>query len=98
VRLVPVIGVLVVAMAAIAVGLIDLRGAERTARYEAQRLQFRQVELRRKLWDQQIELGELTAPRRVREQVKGVSLDLVEKTEPIGPFPARGGQTPLRTR
>jgi hypothetical protein len=98
VRLVPVIGVLVVAMTAIAVGLIDLRGAERTARHEAQRLQLRQVELRRRLWDQQIELGGLTAPRRVREQVKGVSLDLVEKNEPIGPFPVRGGQTPLRTR
>jgi len=98
VRLVPVIGVLVVAMTAIAVGLIDLRGEERTARHEAQRLQLRQVELRRKLWDQQLELGELTAPGRVREQVKGVSLDLVEKNEPIGPFPLSEGRTLVRPR
>lgn len=40
--------------------------------------------VRRKLWDQQLRLGELTAPRHIRMLSEGWRLEMVGPGEPIG--------------
>jgi len=64
----------IVVLAAIAVTLVHLRRREITVRHEIQLLRTRQVALRRKLWDQQVRLGRLTAPRRIRHFVEETAL------------------------
>jgi len=70
-------GLVIVLLAGIAVGLVHLRRGEIITRHEIQRLQMRQVKLRRQLWNQQIRLGLLTAPDKVRQRVEQMKLDLV---------------------
>jgi len=77
VRLSLVIAILV----AIWVGLVHLRHEKVRAGHEIQRLQMRQVSLRRRLWDQEVRIGELTTPDRVRGRAKQMPLQLVEKYE-----------------
>jgi hypothetical protein len=69
----------IVALAAMAVGLVHVRRAEVIACHEAQQLQLRQMKLRRRLWDQQIALSYLTAPSEVRRRSEEMCLGLVEK-------------------
>ena len=64
----------IVVLAAIAVTLVHLRRREITVRHEIQLLRTRQVALRRKLWDQQVRLGQLTAPRRIRHFAEEMAL------------------------
>ncbi len=72
------LGLVIAALAMVAVGLVQIRRAEIAARHEIQRLETQQISLRRTLWDQQIRLGYLTAPREVRRRAGQMALDLVE--------------------
>ena len=60
----------ILVLAVIAAALVHLRRREITVRYEIQRLQAQQVRLRRKLWDQQVRLGCLTAPGEIRSRAE----------------------------
>ena len=70
-------GLVIVLLAGLAVGLVHVRRAEIITRHEIQQFRMRQVKLRRQLWDQQIRLGLLTAPDKVRRRVEQMKLDLV---------------------
>ena len=76
------IAVVIVALAAMAVGLVHMRRAELLARYEHQQLQLRQVKVRRQLWDQQITLSRLVSPSEVHRRSQEMCLDLVA-VEPV---------------
>jgi hypothetical protein len=67
-RMIPV----VVCLAAIACGLVQLRRSESIARCQIQRLELKEVSLRRQLWDQQVKLGEATSPERIRRRIEEV--------------------------
>ena len=71
---------LVVTLAAIAVTLVHLRRGEVRARYEANAHRARQVALQRDLLSQQVQLGELTSPGRIRRTVATMALGLTERT------------------
>ncbi len=60
---------IIIVLAGIALALVQLRRREITVRHEIQRLQSQGVVLRRKLWDQQVKLGYLTAPGEVNRRV-----------------------------
>jgi len=77
------LGFLIISLASVTVALVHLRRMEVSARHETQRLEMRQVQLRRRLWDQQVDLSRLTAPQKVREQVRNGLLGLVEKDQPV---------------
>jgi len=64
----------IVVLVTIAVTLVHLRRREITVRHEIQLLRTRQIALRRKLWDQQVRLGRLTAPGRVRRFAEEMAL------------------------
>jgi len=76
------LALIIVSLAATAVGLVHLRRAETSAAHEIQAQRAAQVELRRRLWDQQVELGWLTAPHEVRRRADEMSLRL---SAPRGP-------------
>lgn len=61
---------IILALGAIAVGLVHLRRAEMVARYEVQQLQVTQVRLRRTLWDQQVRLSRLMTPAELRRRTE----------------------------
>lgn len=73
-RLLPII----VFLSAIAVGVVHIRRAEITSRHEIQRLQSRRVEVRRLLWDQQVQLSKRMAPAEIRRRADEMCLELVE--------------------
>lgn len=66
---------IIVCLTSIAVARVHLRRAELVARHDAQELANRQIELRRALWDQQVRMGYLTAPAKVRRQVLGMATE-----------------------
>ena len=68
-------------LAAIAVGQVHIRRADATVCHEIQQLQRRQVSLRRRLWDQQVRLGYLTAPDELRHRAGLMALQLTEKQQ-----------------
>jgi len=85
----------IVSLTAIALGLIRLRGAELSARHQIQQLEYRyRVELRRKLWDQQVRLGYLVAPGEVRRRADEMGLGFVEKSDVTCEAPKTGPATP----
>ena len=86
----------IVSLAAIAVALVHIRRAEITARHEIQSLQLKQVDQRRRMWDQQIRLSQLTAPAQVRKRVDEMSLDLVEREAPTATVVPKKKTTPPR--
>ncbi len=71
---------LLVALTVIAAALVHLRRGEVRARYETHRCQARQVTLQRRLWNQQVQLSELTSPRQIRERAEAMALRLTERT------------------
>ena len=78
--------VVVIALAAVGAALVHFRRDEVRYRHEIRRLTRQQVTLRRSLWDQQVQLSELTSPQRVRGFVASGSLDLVDRTDPEAPI------------
>ncbi|HOD81647.1 MAG: hypothetical protein BWX88_01871 [Planctomycetes bacterium ADurb.Bin126] len=102
------LGIIIIALAAIAVALVQVRREEMVARHRLQTLRAAQVKIRRALWEQQVRLGELTAPRAVRHRAAEMALGLVDKAEaerkvavdaPPAPRPANvNPQVPLWQR
>ena len=90
------LGLVIVLLAGTAVALVHIRRAEIGDRHEIQRLQMRQVKLRRRLWDQQIRLGLFTTPEEIRRRIEEMKLRLVvpEAPEPVGAPSARSPRRP----
>ena len=65
-------------MAGMAVALVHIRRREISVRHEIQRLQYRQVAVRRKLWDRQMRYGRLMAPAEVRRRAAQIAPGLTE--------------------
>jgi hypothetical protein len=70
------IALVIMALAAVAVGMIYIRRAETRANHEVYRLQLIQVHLRCRVYDQQAELGRLTAPKDVRQRAEKMDVGL----------------------
>jgi hypothetical protein len=66
---------IIVCLAAIGVGLVQIRRSELNLRHEIQLLQLQQVSLRRTLWDQEVRLGERTALGEVRLKTQAWGLE-----------------------
>ena len=75
------LGIVIIVLAAIAVGLVQIRRAEMTTRHQIQSLRSAQVKIRRTLWGQQVRMGELTAPQQVRRRAAEMALGLIDKAE-----------------
>ena len=71
------IGFLIVSLAAIGAAVVSVRAEQTQVRAELQRLDARRLEVRRRLWDQQVRLGELTAPKPTLWRARRWPLDLV---------------------
>jgi len=72
---------IIVALCAIGVARVHLQRMEIEARHEIQKQHTAQVDLRRTLWDQQVDLGYLTAPAAVNRRAEEMSLDLSPKID-----------------
>jgi hypothetical protein len=79
---------LLAALSAVGIAVVALRAEQTRHTRRIQELQFRQVELRRQIWDQEMELARLRAPGIVRERAVrlGLETDLgsTEDTSPRG--------------
>ncbi len=73
------ISLIIVALASIAVGMVHIRRSETRANYQIQQLQLEQIYLRRKLYDQQADIGRLIAPRRVRQRMEQMGVRLTNR-------------------
>jgi hypothetical protein len=62
--------VLLGAMAGIGIAVVALRVEQSATLWRIQELQFRETQLRRDIWRQQMELGRLRSPHLVRERVE----------------------------
>jgi hypothetical protein len=72
------ISLVIMALAAIAVAVVHVHREDTRTQHAVQQLQIRQIELRRKLYDQQAELGHLTAPPLVRRRAEVLDIALTE--------------------
>jgi hypothetical protein len=89
----------IVCLAAIAAGVVHFRREQTLLRSEVQRLQSRQVEIRRDLWDQQARLGWLINPAEVRRRTQDLALPLVDRAHlSPGPSTPTAGARPTRNR
>ena len=68
------LALVILALGAIAVGLVHIRRAELSARHEIQQLQVAEVKLRRRLWDQQVRMGQLVSPREVDKRMAALAI------------------------
>lgn len=75
------LGMVIAVLAAMALGLVHVRRAKVRARHEIQGLRLRQISLRRRLWDQEVRIGQLTTPERIRFRAAQMPLGLVAKYE-----------------
>ena len=83
-------GLVIVVLAAIAVSAVQTRRREVTIRHEIQRMRLAHVELRRKLWDQQVRLGYLTGPQEIRRRLEETSLTRAESAKRLAEVSRRG--------
>ncbi len=65
---------MILILAGIAVSLVHIRRSEIVVRHEIQHLQMQRVSLRRTLWDQQVRIGYLTAPREIRRRMEQLTM------------------------
>jgi len=92
------IALVVITLAAIATGLVQLRRAETMLRHESQRLRLERITLQRRLWDRQVKLGYLLAPDEVRRRARHMSLELVDSTGVDRRPPGPGTSNYIRSR
>ena len=78
------ISLVILALVAIAVGMIDLRRARDQAHHQVHRLQLQQIRLRRLLQDQQETLSRLTAPGKVEQRVEQMDVRLTHRRSAPG--------------
>lgn len=79
---------IILAMAAVTVAMVHVRREQIRARHQLQQLRLEQVQLRRKVCDQQAQVGILTAPKAVRQRVGELAVGLVERYPPTGALTA----------
>ena len=73
------LGMVIAVLAAMAMGLVHVRRAKVRTRHEIQTLRLEQISLRRRLWDQEVRIGQLTTPERIRFRAAQMPLGLVAK-------------------
>lgn len=73
------LALVIVSLAFIAVGLVHIRRCEIATRAEMQRIRTYEVTIRRRLWDQQVQLGYLTAPGRLLHRSEEMALPLADR-------------------
>jgi hypothetical protein len=83
------LAVVIAILGGIAVGLVQLRRREIVVRHEIQRMQEQQIGLRRRLWDQQVRLGYLTAPREIHHRLDSASFTPGDLHEHLPQHPIR---------
>jgi len=69
----------ILALTAIAVGLVAIRRSYALICHETQQLRLEQIRLSRKLWDQQERLGVLTRPDSIRSRAEEMTLGLTDR-------------------
>jgi len=69
----------IIAMAAVAMGVVHVERELVRHRYEMRQSDREYVRLRRALWDQQVQLGQVTSPTRIRQLVEAHSLNLADR-------------------
>jgi hypothetical protein len=74
--------IIIVALAAIGTGMVELRHRQNAARAQMYRLEAARMETHRTLWDQQVKLGELASPQKSDQRSKEWPMDMVG---PAGP-------------
>ncbi len=89
------LAVVIIALAAIAVGLVHIRRARTMACNQIQRLENMQISLKRDLQDQQVRLGWLTSPSEIHRKAAEMALPMVERSKIYGDTsPGSAGTTP----
>ena len=83
---------LILFLTAIAICLVHIRQGQSVTRYQIHKLRSKQIKLRRRLWDQQVKLGQLTAPREVRLRAEEMSLDLTSMRSELGDLAGLAGR------
>ena len=75
---------IIAALTTIALATVYLRREQDCLRYEIQRSLSRQTQLRRKLWDQNVRIGELASPTELRSKVRQgqFALELTDEDQP----------------
>ncbi|NLX23298.1 MAG: hypothetical protein GXY55_16730 [Phycisphaerae bacterium] len=66
---------LLVSLAAIGIAVVVVRVDQMLVMRRIQQLQFRQTDLRREIWTQEMELARLRSPRMIRERAERIGLD-----------------------
>jgi beta-lactamase regulating signal transducer with metallopeptidase domain len=62
-------------MTLIGIAVVSLRVSQARYTRQIQQLRFREVELRQRLWEQEMELARLRSPRMIRERAVRLGLD-----------------------
>ncbi len=78
------LAVVIIALSAIAVGLVHIRRARTGACHEIQKLENQQIALKRQLQDQQVQLGWLTSPSEIHRKAAEMALPMVERSKASG--------------
>ena len=93
------LALIIILLTVIAVGLVHIRSSELRAAGEIQRIEIRQVKLRRKLWDQQGRIDRLKTPKDILRRMETMpSVNLVGADE-APRLPERdGGSTVISRR
>ncbi len=73
------ISLIIVALAAIAVGKLHIRRCETQANCRIQQLQLEQPDLLRELYDQQADLDRLISPGQVRQRMRRMDVRLTNR-------------------
>ncbi len=63
----------IIVLMAVGITMVHLRRQDSAVRYEIQRLQLKQISLRRTLWDQHAVLAGRTNPRTIEKRVEEIS-------------------------
>jgi hypothetical protein len=95
---------LLLALTVVGLGVVVIRVDEAAISQRIQELQFRQTELRRQLWTQEMELARLRSPGMIRERAErfgqetGFGLSETEnKSRPTGSAGVRKGTRVVRS-
>ncbi len=85
---------IILALTAIGIGVVQIRQRQNLAKAEMYRLEASRLEVRRTLWEQQVKMGELSSPQKSDQRGRDWPLDLVG---PAGPD-TTGGRVVSKNR
>lgn len=77
---VPRLVALLSCLALIGIAVVALRNSQAAHTRHIEKMQFRQVELQQRLWEQEMELARLRNPRMIRERAVRLGLETELKT------------------